>query len=230
MLEQSTSTNIAALQRGLEDSIRVNEENDTNRKTISTSVASLSSIQQTIFESISQLADDVSGMRVQQSLELSTVVKGVQDIDRHLRSLHEVVRLSIANTGHATSSKMLAPAIDQLLSQHRKKLHNRFRISFSEQITYYSESRNIFGHIFMSTRLLKRAITEGDHVIEQLETRSSFAFHPASWLISLGMKIAVQIKYQGLLPTITTTRAVSDDALIFEFCHTGNVDGVRTLF
>lgn len=68
---------------------------------------------------------------------------------------------------------------------------------------------------------------------------TSFILHPAEWLVWLGMKTGLDGTFsrsiqgwKGPLRPFCTLRpfcAVPDDALIFDFCLSGNIDGVRTL-
>ena len=62
---------------------------------------------------------------------------------------------------------------------------------------------------------------------------SFFTLHPADWLIWLGMKSSLDVMISrstsGWKNTFKTFRAVPVNSLIFEFCVTGNLDGVRSL-
>lgn len=65
------------------------------------------------------------------------------------------------------------------------------------------------------------------------EFETYFTWHPAPWLMRLGIKFGVNASvsksYRGWKNTLNTFSAVPDDSLIFEFCKTGNISGVQTL-
>ena len=69
---------------------------------------------------------------------------------------------------------------------------------------------------------------------DEYKHESSFAVCPAAWLVSLGFKYGLHLSLvkssiRGWKQTLSTSCHVPDDALVFEFCKTGNVSGVRSL-
>lgn len=69
---------------------------------------------------------------------------------------------------------------------------------------------------------------------DQYEYKTSYAIHPAPWLIRLGVHYGIHLGFlssstQGWKNSLKTFCPVPDDALIFEFCRQGNVPGVRSL-
>ena len=69
---------------------------------------------------------------------------------------------------------------------------------------------------------------------DQGEHETSYTVYPAGWLIRLGIRYGLHLKFlssstQGWKPTLKPFCPVPDDALIFEFCKQGNTDAVRVL-
>jgi hypothetical protein len=65
------------------------------------------------------------------------------------------------------------------------------------------------------------------------ETEVAFRFHPASWIVGLGLAYGLTghavIADLNWNHVIKTFRPVRDDAKIFEFCRAGNISGVKSL-
>jgi len=71
-------------------------------------------------------------------------------------------------------------------------------------------------------------------VQDQFENETSYTVSPATWLIRLGIHHGPRLRClssstQGWKNTLETICPVLDDALIFDFCATGNVPAVRRL-
>jgi hypothetical protein len=92
----------------------------------------------------------------------------------------------------------------------------------------------MFGTIIVQIQVKNWLIVVEGESSTRLETKTSFIFHPASWLIRIGLKYGIETAaislQKGWQYRITPVRAVQDDSLIFQFCETGNVDAVRELF
>lgn len=71
------------------------------------------------------------------------------------------------------------------------------------------------------------------------ERETNLILHPTNWLVWLGMKTGLDGTFsktgldgtfsKGWKTTLRPFCAVPDNALIFEFCKNGNIDGIRTL-
>ena len=69
---------------------------------------------------------------------------------------------------------------------------------------------------------------------DQSEHETSYTIYPATWLIRLGIHHGLRLRClssstQGWKYTLETICPVPDNALIFEFCKTGNVPAVWRL-
>lgn len=88
--------------------------------------------------------------------------------------------------------------------------------------------KTLFGVIFIHSKSYEEC---GISCYENL-----YMFRPAAWLIWLGMQSSLDIlisKFtRGWKNNLSsrTFRAVSNDASIFQLCHDGNTDEIRTLF
>lgn len=88
-----------------------------------------------------------------------------------------------------------------------------------------------------NTKLRTARETDGltpDCEQDQYEHETSYTIYPATWLIRLGIRRGLRLRYfssptQGWKSTLESVCLVPDDALIFEFCKEGNVPAVRRL-
>jgi hypothetical protein len=83
-------------------------------------------------------------------------------------------------------------------------------------------------------RVTSKKITTGDasRTHESIERKATYVLYPPKWLQTLGLSFGAQISATstwGWKYNLEPFRAVPEDSLIFDFCRTGNVDGVRTL-
>ena len=99
----------------------------------------------------------------------------------------------------------------------------------------YYTSDHFFGTIHVERKNFRlQSCTSDDLDTCQYLYQTSFTFHPAPWLIMLGLHCVIRFNSagsfsQGWKYTIETARSVPDNALIFEFCQAGDLDGVRSL-
>lgn len=90
-----------------------------------------------------------------------------------------------------------------------------------------SKAKTLFGTFYLRSKVYE------DCKISHYET--SYRFHPANWLVSLGMRgsldVMISRSTQGWQIDLNarTFRAVPEDALIFQFSEDGNIEGVKTL-
>lgn len=90
-----------------------------------------------------------------------------------------------------------------------------------------SRSRTFFGIFYLKSKVYE------DRGVFHYE--NFYMFHPANWLVSLGVKTSLDVlisrSTQGWKNNLSsrTFRAVPKDALIFQFCRDGNLEGVKTL-
>lgn len=100
-----------------------------------------------------------------------------------------------------------------------------------------SSGRTNIIHSSTSRRTLFGTIVSISKVYEELGVpcyESVFMFHPADWLIWLGLRSSLDIlitkSIRGWKNHLNVFRAVSDEALIFQLCKNGDVEGIKTLF
>lgn len=126
-----------------------------------------------------------------------------------------------------TELKSSDTALYQEVVCHQKK----FRKTSSERnkITYFlTTKKTLFGIIVFKSKSYEE---RGVPCYENF-----FTFHPADWLIWLGVRSSLDIlmtkSIRGWKNNLSsrTFRAVSDKATIFQLCKNGDVEGIKTLF
>lgn len=73
-----------------------------------------------------------------------------------------------------------------------------------------------------------------EYELDHYERETSYTISPAPWLIRLGFQYGLHCRWlssssQGWKNSLETIRPVPDDALIFDFCKTGNLPAVQKL-
>ena len=113
------------------------------------------------------------------------------------------------------------------VSCHRRSI--RKSPSDRNKLTLASSTRQtLFGNILIQSKVYEKC---GVSYYENLYT-----FHPADWLIWLGMQTSWDILISNFIRgwkynlSSRSFRAVSGDALIFELCKKGEVEGIKSLF
>lgn len=110
------------------------------------------------------------------------------------------------------------------ISRHRKSVQKSSH-DWKKMILRLNKKKTMFGVIFIHSK------GYGVSCYENL-----YMFHPAAWLIWLGMQSSLDIliskSIRGWKNNLSsrTFRAVSNDASIFQLCRGGNTDEIRTLF
>lgn len=116
----------------------------------------------------------------------------------------------------------------------RYRSHRYREEVLTQQLSY--TSKTIFGAVYFRSRVF-RTCTRFESSKEQskdlYEFATYFTWYPAVWLARLGIKFGVNASiarsYQGWKSTLKVFPAVPDDSLIFDFCKSGNIEGVQTL-
>ena len=96
--------------------------------------------------------------------------------------------------------------------------------------------RSSCGAVYFRSRTFKIPRKSEDGIRssnDHYEFETYFTWHPAPWLMYLGIRFGVNASisksYRGWRNTLHTFTAVPDDSLIFDFCKAGNIAGVQTL-
>lgn len=96
--------------------------------------------------------------------------------------------------------------------------------------------RSLFGDIRIHTNTFE-TVTERESGGKQSNNVTQnvirIIFRPAAWLVRFGLAYELQLGLFGSVRNWKTTfqvfQPVPDDSLIFEFCRSGNIQGVQTL-
>ncbi|KAL3444690.1 hypothetical protein BJX65DRAFT_310689 [Aspergillus insuetus] len=152
-----------------------------------------------------------------------------QDPDEYIQSAEEALHRLADNIPNAMMRRALLPAAKDVIECSRMSIRN-----LENTETFSSKPREtLFGTIRFQTQITEHIVDFGDEQASQTETRTSFIFHPAPWLMRLGLRYGLKAMamnhHKTWRYTIQPVRAVPDDSLIFAFCRIGNVDAVREL-
>jgi len=124
------------------------------------------------------------------------------------------------------------------MSESQLDLDSSFRCG-ADILTDWSHSvvKTLFGTFSISSQV-RRLAKSSNKDSEDLDSddfirTTSIRIHPARWLIRLGINFGIQFAAQGVPQcwkhTLTSFRAVPDDAAIFSACRSGDLDGVTKL-
>lgn len=115
----------------------------------------------------------------------------------------------------------------------RRQLYRRTLQHCSSKTT-----RSVFGSIYVRSRTYRICSSDSEDsnntsIEDKYEFATAFVLHPSWWLVKCGIsaiiRATISSSIQGWTYDLRPSRAVPDDALIFEFCDRGNIDGVRSL-
>ena len=116
---------------------------------------------------------------------------------------------------------------------HSPRLIHREEVR-AQKVSYTLKTS--FGAVYFRSRTYrigKRFNSGTGRSNDQYEFETFFTWHPAAWLMRLGIKFGVNASisksHWGWKNTLNAISAVLDDSLIFDFCSTGNIGGVQSL-
>lgn len=97
---------------------------------------------------------------------------------------------------------------------------------------------NLFGKFYISSEVRQLATSDNgdseDLDSDEFVRTTWIRIHPPRWLIRLGVNFGIEFAAQGgpqyWKHTLTSFRAVPDDAAIFSACRRGDLDSVTKLF
>jgi nucleoside phosphorylase len=161
--------------------------------------------------------------------EFSSKTPGIDNIDHHIKALEDQLR----QLKKTISSPILREVLISGASEAIRSNPDAFRRLQSMRRYHSSSYKTRFGTFVYQTKVAKQSIIAYDESSMRYKTTTSFIFHPASWLIRIGLKCGIEAtavnSQTGWQYSISPVRAVQDDALIFQFCKTGNIAAVSEL-
>jgi hypothetical protein len=101
---------------------------------------------------------------------------------------------------------------------------------------YYDKVECFVGTIYYHSQIVRVTSFNGDSKIsgqeafEAHEIETSFSIIPATWLLKYGVTLSFGRNAEGYHHKMRYFPLVQRNALIFEFCQQGNIDGVQSLF
>ncbi|KAL3481472.1 nucleoside phosphorylase domain-containing protein [Aspergillus californicus] len=152
------------------------------------------------------------------------------DPDEHIKSIRKALDRLGDNIPSTMMRRALLPAATDMIDYSESRVRN-----LQETEIFQSEPREtMFGTIRFHTQIIKHHGIFDDEQKTQTETQTSFNFHPAPWLMRLGLRYGLKVMainhHRTWRYTIQPVHAIPDDSLIFTFCKSGNVDAIRELF
>lgn len=151
------------------------------------------------------------------------------NVDQHIQSVDEGLRHIADGIPNPLLRRTLISAASQAIHNSRTEMR---RIS-KNQIFQSVPHTSVFGKIIFRTQIIEHTISLGDESSVQSETRTSFTFHPAPWLLRLGVRYGLKAMAVNHHKTwqynISPVNVRPDDSLVFHFCEMGNTEAVREL-
>jgi hypothetical protein len=176
------------------------------------------------------LCDNLHNLQIQLSA-ISPTASSIQDELR--KALSERLRGSNSGLLSPELPAGLLPNIPDAFSRATQGIQKSCELR-KRKCSHTSTSRNLFGTIaFISTTEYRSLDIEGT-CTEEYKTVLLIRFHPAAWLFKMGLGAGFEIarinSQKGWHYGLSGIRAVPDDSLIFQFCRSGCLEGVRELF
>jgi hypothetical protein len=182
------------------------------------------------FHEPTRIMEDTPSEESSYQWKVSSMASTINNMDQHIMSLQEEMR-RLNNITNPFLREVLVSAVAGTIKNNSTAFKKNSKKSrrFHNSLTRFR-----FGTIISQTQTVKHSMTIDDENSTQYETKTSFIFYPASWLMSIGFKYGIEAtatnSNTGWQFHILSVRAVQDDSLIFRFCESGNVDAVRELF
>lgn len=152
------------------------------------------------------------------------------------------------NLSHEISTDQLSSGSELISSDNEQILQNekaalaapavKRPLQMSSRVTKVFTTKTVLGTIYVKSAVRNscEAFSHHDHnITHSIESyhETSFILHPAEWLVWLGMKTGlsgtISKSTQGWKNTLRAFYVIPDNSLIFEFCRSGNIDGIRSL-
>ncbi|KAJ0414726.1 hypothetical protein BJY00DRAFT_294614 [Aspergillus carlsbadensis] len=151
------------------------------------------------------------------------------NVNQHMQSIEEALSRLEGRIPGAMVRRALLPVAHDLIEHSKTKLRDLQRTR-----VFQSDARKtMFGTILFQTRITEHHAIVGDGETTRTKTTTSFIFHPARWLMRVGLKYGLKALATNHNRTwqysIRPVHAVPDDSLIFDFCYAGNVGAVQEL-
>ncbi|KAG8533003.1 uncharacterized protein KY384_001785 [Bacidia gigantensis] len=193
-------------------------------------------------QSLAEITECVSRIDLQRSMKIENQACIPPVIEKsHFQTLHaEASEKDGAGNNPVypratiTGSSVIGQAIDVLpIKAMNEYAHtSKSRIQAKETLARHEAVvEYLFGTIHIKSKQSRIQVGELD---DMREWENTVSIRPAGWLVNLGFKYGLKLNLfqssiQGWKQTLSTSCHVPDDALVFEFCKQGNLDGVRSL-
>ncbi|TGO13635.1 hypothetical protein BTUL_0066g00240 [Botrytis tulipae] len=187
---------------------------------------------------------------IQQSSELSTQTSGRMQITEQQLAKILTEKQSPLNLPAGCHDEKLAQFCPEIAGKHLTLLdngekHDRSPSMYADipRVAIGSRKRSVYGSrgckvtspfsdIWTVTRRVEEQIVHPSGTRDSVEAESQLIMYPSKWLAKIGIAYGVKLSVlasRGWQYSFQPFRAVPESALIFEFCRSGNLDGIRTL-
>ncbi|KAI9717675.1 MAG: hypothetical protein M1812_004620 [Candelaria pacifica] len=161
---------------------------------------------------------------------MSGIVKSALTSPEIQTVLQSLVTTAISSTSHGSTRPSSGQELHRIKVPPQKHSQRRLSIEVS---SYRQSYKSFFGTIHYCTKVLKTAGSRSDaepDFVQRHEMETTFIIVPAPWISHRAVRVAYSNSSQGPFFTLRFSPVVPNDALVFEFAKTGNVEGMRSLF
>ncbi|EDN92350.1 predicted protein [Sclerotinia sclerotiorum 1980 UF-70] len=149
-------------------------------------------------------------------------------LNENLVPFHPVTkRQRFIEQGHDTQGNQLSPEYADIPQS--------VGVSSRERHVYGKRGCQItgpFSNIWTVSQEVRERAVHASGAKENVQAESQLILYPSKWLAKIGMAYGVKFSVlasRGWQYSLQPFRAVPENALIFEFCREGNLEGIRTL-
>lgn len=161
---------------------------------------------------------------------MSPIYSESSDIDQHIQSVSEGLHRMAEEIPDLLMRRTLVSAASGVIKSSSAQIRSLPKNKIFQSEPY----ETLFGKVILRTQMIEHTISVADESNVQTETQSSFIFHPAPWLLRLGIRYGLKAMainhHRTWQYSISPINVRPDDSIIFRLCDTGNTEAVRELF
>lgn len=176
--------------------------------------------------------DKTGGTTSQSSSEwrMSPISSQTADLDQHPQAVDEGLHHLAEGIPNPLMRRTLMSAASNAIQSSRTEMQSMQK----NKVFHSKPCVTPFGKVIFRTEVIEHTISLAGESSVQTETRTSFIFHPAPWLLKLGLRYGLKAMainhHRTWQYNISPVYVRPDDSVIFRFCQLGNTEAVRELF
>jgi hypothetical protein len=195
------------------------------------------------------IAKDIFELGLSGPTAMSVITSSDTDsLDNHFLDLkNKIIRireLLVSQTGQQNTERNSKVQPDPIASKRtstRKSLHGLYKgPKVLKRLcgVHRYEWAGTFGKMFICSKTFDtsfRYLNDSHPTLEgnSYKIQTKIIVHPSPWvaryLTNYGIHLTIEKSFLGYRAQFSMPRAVSDDALIFDFCRAGYIEGIQTL-